>query len=551
MKLAAYPVWRVMASGAWLQEPSSFLGQASSIRPRRWTPTSSFHSILFQRSETDTADVRLEPPEYFADLHLDDIVGSITAGREAYDLAPLFYAPLRDVAAITYRQQVFRDLEDDAVLETIRSFGRQMQIVNSRLVHATKTTYVVDQERWLLRAAEGFYGAVERLNEGLSQAPLRSAGLAAFRDYLAVYRESDGLATLVADTQRLKAALGEVRYRLRINGPKVTVTRYRPEPDYSAEVLQTFEKFRQGARRKYDWRFDQGSDMNHVEAAIIELVTRLYPDPFEALHDYASRHRAFLDPTIARFDREVQFYVAYVDYIDHVRRGAGLGFCYPQLRQGSPAIDGHAVFDLALAASLVQAGLPVVPNDIELQAGERIIVVSGPNQGGKTTFARAVGQLHHLAGIGVPVPGERLRLPLVDRIFTHFEREEQVEDLSSKLESDLRRIHAILEEATPESLLIMNESFTSTTVGDQLFIGRRILRQIIDGGPLCVLVTFLDELTALDAAIVSMVSTVDPDDDTRRTFEIVRRPADGLAYAMAIAEKHRLTYPGVKARLSR
>ena len=178
-------------------------------------------------------------------------------------------------------------------------------------------------------------------------------------------------------------------------------------------------------------------------------------------------------------------------------------------------------------------------------------MISGPNQGGKTTFARTIGQLHHLARIGVPVPGERLRLPLVDRVFTHFERLEQVEDLASKLEDDLRRIHAILEEATSASILIMNESFSSTTVGDQLFIGQRVLRQIVGLGLLCVVVTFLTELVELDPAIVSMVSTIDPDDAARRTFEIVRRPADGLAYALAIAEKHRLTYPALTTRLAR
>jgi DNA mismatch repair protein MutS len=356
----------------------------------------------------------------------------------------------------------------------------------------------------------------------------------------------------VADTQRVTTAIEGVRYRLRIHGPKVTVTRFRDEPDFSAEVLQTFAKFRQGgAAKRYEWRFDQDSDMDHVEAAILERVARLDPEPFGALQTYAERHRDFLDPTIGRFDREVRFYLAWLDFTDGLRRGSGLPFCYPQVSETAREVEACAIFDLALSASLAKERRSVVPNDLELQGGERVMLVSGPNQGGKTTFARAIGQLHHLARIGVPVPGTSVRLPLVDAIFTHFERQEQVEDLSSKLEDDLRRIHAILEQAAPRSLLVLNESFTSTTVADQLVIGRRILRRILDGGLICIIVTFLDELAALDPAIVSMVAAIDPDDDTRRTFEIVRRPPDGLAHALAIAVKHRLTYPHLKERLAR
>ena len=541
-----------MASGAWLQEPFSFLGPPRSdpeeVDP---TSTSTFHSILSETADPAAADDGGEAPEFFADLHLDDIVGSITAGRESHGFASIFYEPLPDARAITYRHDVFRDLEDDALLETVRSFGQQMQNVQRRLIHASKSGHVFDQERWRLGAADPYAVAVGSLNEQLRAARLQSAGLRAFRDYLAAYVASDAFTSLVADTERLKSVVAGVNYRLRIHGPKVTVTRFAPEPDYSAEVLATFDKFRQGASTKYSWRFDQGSDMNHVEAAILERVARLYPEAFADLREYAARHGDFLDPAIARFEREVQFYVAYRDFMDRVRRGTGLSFCYPQVVAGSHAVEGHAVFDLALADSLVRKGRGVVVNDIALSGAERIIVVSGPNQGGKTTFARAMGQLHHLARIGVPVPGDHLQLPLVDQVFTHFERQEQVEDLASKLEDDLRRIHLILEKATSASLLIMNESFSSTTVGDQLFIGRRVIRQIVDCGLLCVVVTFLDELSTLDQAIVSMVSTVDPNDVTRRTFEIVRRPADGLAYALTIAEKHRVTYPSLKERLAR
>ena len=510
-----------------------------------------FTNILFEGADgppPGAADV----PDYAADLHLDDIVRAVTAGNEEHEFARIFFQPLRDTGAITYRHDVFRDLEDAALLEAIRSFGREMEVVQRRLAHASNASHPVDQERWLLGSAEVFRTAVVELNDKLRSARPNSTALSAFRDYVADYVESAALTTLEADTRRVKAALHGVSYRLRIHGPKVTVTRDRPDPDYSAEVLETFAKFRQdGARKRYDWRFDQGSDMNHVEAAILERVARLHPDVFATLHDYAERHRAFLDPTIARFDREVRFYLAWLDFIERVQRGTDLRFCYPEVSRGSHAVDACRVFDLALAASLNGAGHRVVPNGIDLHGGERIVLVTGPNQGGKTTLARAVGQLHHLARIGVPVPGERVRLPLVDRIFTHFERQERVEDLSSKLEDDLRRIHTILEQATPESLLILNESFTSTTVDDQLFIGRRVMRQIVERGPLCVVVTFLDELATLDPAIVSMVGTVDPADHTRRTFEIVRRPPDGLAYAMAIAEKHRVTYPSLKARLER
>ena len=112
------------------------------------------------------------------------------------------------------------------------------------------------------------------------------------------------------------------------------------------------------------------------------------------------------------------------------------------------------------------------------------------------------------------------------------------------------RIHAILAEATPRSVVVLNEIFTSTTMQDALVLSKEILSRLIELDLLCVCVSFLEELSRLDPATVSMVSTVRPEDPASRTFKVVRQVADGRAYAMAIAERYGLTYEQLKKRVA-
>ncbi len=506
-------------------------------------------SILFDRAGVDLAGAETAP-DFFHDLHLDRIVASVIAGREAYDLAPFFHRPVGELATVRYRHEVFRDLESRALALHIGSFATAMRTVREHLAQSDRLYHEQQKQRCFLDAAAIYCRAVERLVGDLSAVELRSRGLQGFREFVASYALSEAFETLQSETRQLQASLAAVCYSLHIEGDRIEIDRYQSQPDYGAAVSQTFEKFRQGPTRTYPFTFRDRPEMNHVEAAIADRVALLYPEVFASLAEFSRRRRDWPDPVVRNFDREIQFYLACLEHCERFA-SVGLRFCYPEVTDQSKEIFGEEVFDLALAGELAGGGARVVTNDFSLRGPERILVVSGANQGGKTTFARAFGQLHYLASLGCPVPARAAKLFFLDRLFTHFEREESVETLTGKLEEELLRMRRIFDAATPSSMLLINESFGSTTLGDALFLGREVLQRIIGRDMLAVCVTFLDELASLGPATVSMVSTVDPADPAIRTFKIMRQPANGLAHAAAIARKYRLSYEDVRERLAR
>lgn len=512
-----------------------------------------FYSILFERPDDRRGDDALKAPDFFGDLNINQIVDGITGGKENedYNLKPFFYAPLRRMDGVKYRHEIMQDLDDPSIFERVNVFAKQMREMRKALGLFQKLRYKGHKQSWFLDAVGIYCNAVSSFADDLFNLNFKSRGFLCFRDFIKNYSNSAHFNLLRSETKKLKADLEAIRYCILLDGGEFTIRKYALEQDYSEEIERIFAKFKQNPVKDYTKKFtdDNGEDMNHIEAIMLEFVAKLHPEIFARLDEYCTRNINFTDETITVYDREVQFYIAYLNYIADLK-DAKLQFCYPCISDNSKEVFVNDGFDLALADKIVRyRETPIVCNNFQMDGKERILVISGPNQGGKTTFARTFGQLHYLASIGCPVPGSKAQLFLFDNLFTHFERQEKVENLRGKLEDDLVRIHHIINQATSGSVVIVNEIFTSTTLADEIFLSTKLMEKISELDVLCAWVTFIDELASFGPQTVSMVSTVNSQNPAIRTFKIVRRPADGLAYAIAIAQKYQLTYEAVKKRI--
>ena len=169
-----------------------------------------------------------------------------------------------------------------------------------------------------------------------------------------------------------------------------------------------------------------------------------------------------------------------------------------------PRLDRSSALELEEARHpLVEAALPpgrFVPNDLHLDsAGDQVLVVTGPNMAGKSTYLRQAALIALLAQIGSDVPARRARLGLVDRIFARVGAQDDLTAGQSTFMLEMLETAAILAAATPRSLLVLDEIGRGTSTYDGLAIARALLEHLVRGreGPRTLFATHFHELTAL------------------------------------------------------
>ncbi|MGH2857457.1 MAG: MutS-related protein, partial [Solirubrobacteraceae bacterium] len=156
----------------------------------------------------------------------------------------------------------------------------------------------------------------------------------------------------------------------------------------------------------------------------------------------------------------------------------------------SPAMSARNLYDVCLTLTIPPR---VVANDLDAD-GRALVVVTGANQGGKSTFLRSIGVAQLMAQCGMFAPARSLHVELCAGVYSHFKREEDEEMGGGKLDDELRRMSEIADRIAPGALLLCNESFASTNEREGSEIARQVIRAMVESGVRVLLVTHMFDL---------------------------------------------------------
>ncbi|MCD7745826.1 MAG: DNA mismatch repair protein [Lachnospiraceae bacterium] len=291
-----------------------------------------------------------------------------------------------------------------------------------------------------------------------------------------------------------------------------------------------------------------GDVIRTLDRAISALLTRTV----KKLKSVLSRHVSVSTHTISALIPEFLFYIRWAEYIEKMQK-AGYVFTKPQIRDPEErGMNARGLYNFKLAQSMFEKGEPadaIVPNDLDFSAEHRIYILTGANRGGKTTITQAVGLAFLLAQCGLYVPAESFAFSPADNIFTHYPADEnQTMDLG-RLGEESSRFRDLFAAATSRSLLLLNESFSTTSFEEGYFIARdvtRVLRRLgvrtIYNTHMHKLATELDELNREEGGDSRIASLVVVADEGNRSYRVKVAPPGGKSYAQDIAEKYGVTY---------
>lgn len=486
-------------------------------------------------------------PEFFLDLNLDQLIERIQF-QWAEDIAPLFYYFPENGECEKYRRDVFGDIKKDSIREILMDYVNLMRNRTKALHNKEEVELDIQKDVWHLWEVYHYCYAYEQLYEKLSQQNVESEGLKSFLSYLQDYLASDRFRTMKERAYELHKQLTSFQLVLTLENNQVTITQEQLTGTYEKFLNESFP----GHNKQLRGPFAANLQLSNLEMELIQAFRKKNPTFFKAASQFYEEYFQYADKTLLRFHGEIGYYLAFYQFEENMK-AEGFSFAVPTV-DSSKEMQAMGLYDLALACVNYRQNKEVVSNDMVYHEGERFFVVTGPNQGGKTTFARSLGQLVYFTKMGLDVPALAANVHYFSDILSHFSVEESIETGRGKLKEELERLSPMMNSIFENAFVIINELFTTAANYDACIMGKRVLEHFLKQQCRGVYVTHLKELTEGDEQIVSLralVEEVEENDKIRnvRKFKIIRSAAEDTGYASDLVEKYQLTYEQLKERM--
>lgn len=562
-------------------------------------------SILFPRQ--DEVTYREIPEESWHDLGLDTLTEKLVAQpQEVPLLRRVMMSLTADPQVAAFRSDVFEDmLRHPEIRERMAKLLNRIKMFYDYGVvnrHEGDETGIWD----LMHRLEEYHDyilTVEAIRECLSEKDLVSEGLTGLRDTVDRIYQDQGFAALRKDVEEMRVAASDIKSLTvginlndRFEAVSMGLVSVNGKPFTKSGLLKNFLASvnpRDDIREEADWDGSSSFFPANTETGLLESVGQfvetsvILRNPLAAMSlaripasdgsaniprqmDNAAtmltnRISRRLKDTLARYLNvsvremadlipELVFYTRWAEYIEKQQR-KGWRFCKPEVRHrkaGAAGMEAKGFYNLKLIDSTGPES--TVPNDLAFDEEKRVYVLTGANRGGKTTATQAVGQLFILAQSGIRVPAECFRYDPADRVLTHFPADEDKTLDLGRLGEECRRFRELFVQSTADSLLLLNETFSTTSFEEGYFIAADAVRAILGRGSRTIYNTHMHKLAQdLDTVINTderpgkAVSLVAETKGKEHSFRMVIAPPEGQSFARDIAEKYGVTYESLTA----
>ena len=497
-----------------------------------------FESILDMRKSPSK---ELPRPSFYLDLNINQIVDRIRVVW-GEDVSSMYYYLPADAECEAYRRAVMQDVKIDSLHIAFKEFTKEIKQYMESVATGEAVKLEIQKAAWRVTSVVQYARALQKLYQALCDADIRSQGMISLKESLQKYLQAETFVAMVQKAEDLYKQMHSFRFKLTYDKGVLIVSEEEVKGEYDAFLRESFTAPEKPMKSPYA----ENPDLVVLEREVLTLMQKKRPAFFKECGEFYKKHREYVKEEYLLLAKEIVFYLSFYAF-ENKMRSLGFAFAVPTT-DDTQNMFATGLYDLALACVNSAEGKEVTPNDVEYKAEESFLVVTGPNQGGKTTFARSLGQLIYFSKMGLDVPALAANVHIFTDILTHFSVEESIETGRGKLQEELMRLKPMMEETCTNAFVVINELFTTAANYDAIIMGQRVLQHFIGQNCRGIYVTHLKELTEAHEKVVSMRAMLD--EQGKQNHKIVRKEAEDSACAINQVNKYRLTYEHLKERLS-